>query len=159
MRLFLEYHEKTYTPIHCFGTVENGMVKAYIIDCTAELLKALFSDKPQKSSDSVPAMIVKYRPNDTKIALLKSTAFASIDLMTVESLEKSRRLILRKSGKSTLETRGECFEWLIANALNGRQNPVQNCPHTDGADIYDTIYGDLQVKYIGATIRLGRWKE
>lgn len=159
MKLFLEYHEKTFTEMHAFGTVEGGRVKAYILKCNAETLKAMFSDAPQRSSDSIPAMVVKYRPTAKKITLLQSQAIASFDLMTEGEFEKIRRMQVRKNGKSSLETRGECFEWLLANTLNGRQNPIQNCPHTDGADIYGTPYGDLQAKYIGATIRLGRWEE
>lgn len=139
----INYYEQTATHNYIFGVLSGGRVKAYFVTLDLEGYGIIFNEKPTTASRQI---VVKYRSNKAKIAYFESIAEKVIDLMSEEELKASCRSKINRYGKTYTENCGECFEWLLGEMLNGKQNAKSNLKHSEGGDL--EINGkQWQVKY------------
>jgi hypothetical protein len=145
------HFETAATHNYIMGVEHNGKVTAYAVTLDFSGFCFLFSDKP---TESKRATVVKYRSNKAKREYLASHATAVYEVCTIEELKSSCRVKTNRYGKTYTENCGECFEWLMAKLMGGRQNDKANLKYTDGGDI--TVNGiAYQVKYERAGITVG----
>ena len=144
----VKHWETAYTHFYIIGVEWQGNVEVYLIRLDLDGLHIIFSDKPTYSKGQT---VVKYRHSKAKRDYLIANAIDSFTLCTIDELKAKCRTKTKKNGETYIENCGECFEWLIAEWFEVKQNDKPNLSYKEGGDlIINGIH--YQVKYERAGI-------
>jgi hypothetical protein len=139
--LATEYNKLAYTHNYVYGYTFNGMVYGAVLHDASDLLPYI-TTLDRASSKNGGTIQLKYKPNKEQLELIKVNADEILEICSEELLEN-----LYKNSK---QNRGQIFESLVADKMNGRQSEKKNAKFTDCGDI---VVGrtHYQVKYLKAT--------